>query len=461
MEYKYILNPNQIKFMEVGDHDSDIDVSLYQGGYGSGKTFAGSLLGILLCLKYRGIRGLVGAQTLPLVRDTTLVSYKEHFDSMGLKEGVDWVENKAESKIIFSNNSEILFRHLEEPNKLKSLNLGFIEIEEMSDIPKATFDMLLARLRQKKNPEWCNEFKYRLFGHTNPQQDRGWIYQYFVKNKPSNYKRVISRTLDNESNLPKGFIEGLKERYTDKYYRINVLGEDGDYESRLATKDFKPDEQIKDNLEINKNFPIHITCDFNHDPMCWYICQHYDNNVYILYELVEQYTTTYHCAELVAELLSDYKHHKIIINGDATGDNKTTKGQDYTILTNTLCRLGFDNYEKQLLRSNPSRSWRLKCWNNKVRGMDDGKSHLFISSQCKYLIYNIDELEAEEGTGIPKEPSAHRIARDTNAKFLVHPIDACSYLVCFYYPIKDISIISYDNAPYKDIFKKGKYKYEV
>ena len=48
--YEYKLNPNQVKFMEVGSHDSDIDVSLYQGGYGSGKTFAGSLLGILLCL---------------------------------------------------------------------------------------------------------------------------------------------------------------------------------------------------------------------------------------------------------------------------------------------------------------------------------------------------------------------------------------------------------------------------
>ena len=124
--YEYKLNPNQVKFMEVGSHDSDIDVSLYQGGYGSGKTFAGSLLGILLCLKYDGIRGLVGAQTFPLVRDTTMVSYKEHLDLMKLKEGIDWVENKAESKITFSNGSEVIFRHLEEPNKLKSLNLGTV-----------------------------------------------------------------------------------------------------------------------------------------------------------------------------------------------------------------------------------------------------------------------------------------------------------------------------------------------
>ena len=94
--------------------------------YGSGKTFSGSLLGIILCLKYPGIRGLVGAQTYVLVRDTTLVSYFEHLERMGLQDGVDFNYLKAESKLVFSNKSEILFRHLEEPDKLKSLNLGFV-----------------------------------------------------------------------------------------------------------------------------------------------------------------------------------------------------------------------------------------------------------------------------------------------------------------------------------------------
>lgn len=130
-------------------------------------------------------------------------------------------------------------------------------------------------------------------------------------------------------------------------------------------------------------------------------------------------------------------------------------------MTNAFCRNGFTNYEKQLLRTNPSISWRLKCWNNKIKSIEDGKCHIFISSQCKWLLYNIEELEAEEGTGIPKVPSSSRIARDSNAKYLVHPVDSCSYLVCYYYPIKDISVISYSNTPYKDIFKKGKYKYEV
>ena len=80
---KYKLLDAQREFLEI-PHDYTLDVAVYQGGYGSGKTFAGSFLGILLALKYPKIRGLVGAQTYTLVRDTTLQTYFEHLEqSMG------------------------------------------------------------------------------------------------------------------------------------------------------------------------------------------------------------------------------------------------------------------------------------------------------------------------------------------------------------------------------------------
>ena len=66
----YKLLKSQREFLEI-PHDYSLDVAVYQGGYGSGKTFSGSLLGILLALKFPGVRGLVGAQTYTLVRDTT------------------------------------------------------------------------------------------------------------------------------------------------------------------------------------------------------------------------------------------------------------------------------------------------------------------------------------------------------------------------------------------------------
>ena len=457
-QVEYVLNPAQKEFLELPDHGYGIDISLYQGGYGSGKTFSGSLLGIILCLKYPGIRGLVGAQTFSLVRDTTLVSYKEHLEKMGLEEGSDWKELKAESKLVFSNGSEVLFRHLEEPDKIKSLNLGFVEIEEMSDTPQATFDMLLGRLRQAKRPEWGNKFVYRLFGHTNPESRKGWIYRYFVEEKKPNYRRIIAPTTDNAKNLPDGFIESLKDRYSEAYYRVNVLGEDADYVSGLATKGFTRDDHLREDLRIDRRYPIHIACDFNTDPMCWYICQHYNGTVYVLHEIVENYTDTNHCSRILGELLKDYKSHQIILNGDASGKMKTTTGSNFMIMRAVLTELGFSNLDLQVAPKNPPITYRYACWNAMVRD-EKGNPHVFIHPLCKYLIYDIENLETEEGGDAPKKPSGGKIRNDPYAKYLTHPTDAVSSLVCYYYPIKQKIRTEQYKGKIMDVFGNEKYEY--
>lgn len=449
--------------MEVGDHDYDIDVSLYQGGYGSGKTFSGSALGIMLAIKYPGITGLVGAQTLSLVRDTTMESYKEHFENMGLVYGRDWWEVKSENKIELKNGSKILFRHFEEPDKLKSLNLGFVEIEEMSDIPQSTFDMLYSRLRQKKKKSWGSKFKYRLFGHTNPEEAKGWIYRYFVERKLPNYRMVIATTEENKENLPKGFVEGMKELYTDEYYKRNVLGQFGDYVSGLATKGFRRLDNVRNDLKINHDYPLHLACDFNVDPMCWYIMQFYEGNVYILHEIVEEKTSTDYCARLVAELLKNYKSHRIVINGDAAGRQQKTTGQDYQVLQTRLIEEGFTNLEFEVCRSNPKITYRYMCWNNKMRDKQ-GNPHIFIMPTCKYLIYDIENLAIKEGESKPNKPSSGKLRTDTYAKYLTHPSDACSYPVMMYHPIQidptESPLNDYDGEV-TDVFGNKKYEYKI
>lgn len=439
MSYKVDLLPAQRELFEIpayiknsNDEKLDRDVAVYQGGFGSGKTFAGSLLGITLAFKYPGITGLVGAQTVGLLRDTTLAAYLEHLDSLG----VNYEFLKSENKLKFENGSEILFRHLEEDTKLKSLNLGFIEIEEMSDTPYETFKMLLSRLRQKPKPEWGDKFKYRLFGHTNPQAARGWIYEEFAKNPKPNYRRIIAPSTQN-FHLPKGYLTSLKEAYNEDYYKIMVLGEDDDNISGLVTRGYNKDVQTTNLISINPKYPIHLTCDFNVDPMCWYLCQHYDGNVYYLYEIVRNNASTDGVAQVVCELLKGYENHPIIINGDASGDNNTTKGNDYIFIRNAFRRNSFTKVDVKVMHRNPPIEWRLSCWNNMIKGAD-GKPHIFIHPQCKYLIYNIENLEVKAGTSKPKLPTPNAIAKDNNKKYLGHPIDAASYLVCMYYPIKEI-----------------------
>lgn len=432
MEYK--LLPAQKEFMLI-PHNYQRDIALYQGGYGSGKTFCGSLLGILIALKYDGITGLVGALTYPLVRDTTLKTYFEHLDNMGFRLGVHYEFKTSESKLTFKNGSEILFRHMEEPNKLKSLNLGFIELEEMSDIPESTFKMLLGRLRQTIKPEWKKKgFQYRLYGHTNPEPNKGWIYKHFVEKKPENYRLILAPTTQNTFLAP-DFVDSLKEAYDEQYFRINVLGEFGDYTSGLIVKGFTADN-IKE-LYYQQDLPLHLTWDFNVDPMSC-ICAHIaGGKVFYFDEFILENTTT---QNTIDEIIKRYPDHKgdIIVNGDASGDNRSTQSEvsNYIIIKRALKRHYPDNKIKFHLRPfNPPIKNRIAAFNAMVKN-HNGERKIFIDKRCEKLLYNIHNLKYKAGSDIVDVPTYAQIKNENSLKFLEHPFDAASYLVDYYFPIK-------------------------
>lgn len=425
----YKLLKAQREFLEIL-HDYSLDVAVYQGGYGSGKTFAGSLLGILLALKFPGIRGLVGAQTYTLVRDTTLQTYFEHLDNFGFTEGKDYDWSSSLQKLTFKNGSEILFRHFDEPNKLKSLNLGFVEIEEMSDIPYDTFKMLLGRMRQKVKKSW-KDFTYRIFGHTNPETCRGWVYKTFKENKSPNYRLISAPTTQNIY-LPKGFCDELKKVYDEQYYNIFVLAQNGEYNNGLVIKDFS-DENIKE-ITYQPEMDLHISCDFNVDPMCWVFAHKTDDKVFYFDEIAMENTTT---AKACDEFYRRYPNHKgkIIVNGDASGDNRscTSEYTNYVIINKKLLQFGYD-VEIQIKAFNPPIKNRIMAFNSKVRSAN-GEVCLFVDKKCEKLLYNIYNLKYKEGSSKIDIPTYQQIKQSKELKFLSHPMDAASYLVDFYWPI--------------------------
>lgn len=425
----YKLLKAQREFLEI-PHDYSLDVAVYQGGYGSGKTFAGSLLGILLALKFPGIRGLVGAQTYTLVRDTTLQTYFEHLDNFEFTEGKDYDWSSSLQKLTFKNGSEILFRHFDEPNKLKSLNLGFVEIEEMSDIPYDTFKMLLGRMRQKVKKSW-KDFTYRIFGHTNPETCRGWVYKTFKENKSPNYRLISAPTTQNIY-LPKGFCDELKKVYDEQYYNIFVLAQNGEYNNGLVIKDFS-DENIKE-ITYQPEMDLHISCDFNVDPMCWVFAHKTDDKVFYFDEITMENTTT---AKACDEFYRRYPNHKgkIIVNGDASGDNRscTSEYTNYVIINKKLLQFGYD-VEIQIKAFNPPIKNRIMAFNSKVRSAN-GEVCLFVDKKCEKLLYNIYNLKYKEGSSKIDIPTYQQIKQSKELKFLSHPMDAASYLVDFYWPI--------------------------
>lgn len=427
---KYELLKSQKKFLEV-PHDGEMDVCVYQGGFGSGKTWAGSLLGVLLCLKFPGIIGLVGAQTYALVRDTTLLAYFEHLENLGMKAGIDYNFNKTLQKIEFKNGSSVLFRHFDDPNRLKSLNLGFVEIEEMSDVPYSTFKMLLGRMRQPIRACWKG-FKYRVFGHTNPEMQKGWIYKTFIASKKPNFRLIQAPSTEN-IHLPSAYLENMKTLYDENYYKINVLGDFANFSSNLVVKNF--DTSNIQNISYNRYLPLHITCDFNVDPMCWILAYKDAERVYFFDEIVLENTTTVASCE---EFIRKYPAHQgqIIINGDASGDNRscTSEYTNYVLMRNSLQNFGYRAVSIAIRHFNPPIKNRISAFNCMVKSQK-GTRRLFIDPKCEKLLYNINNLKYREGTSILDLPAFYKIKQDPEAKFLGHPFDAASYLVDYYFPI--------------------------
>lgn len=425
----YKLLKAQREFLEI-PHGYTLDVAVYQGGYGSGKTFSGSLLGILLALKFPGIRGLVGAQTYTLVRDTTLQTYFEHLDNFGFQRDVDYDWSSTLQTITFTNGSEIMFRHFDEPDKLKSLNLGFVEIEEMSDIPYDTFKMILSRMRQKIKKSWKG-FRYRIFGHTNPEMTRGWVYKTFIENPPPNYRLISAPTTQNIY-LPEGYCDELKKLYDEEYYKVFVLAQSGNYDRGLVVKDFT-DENVKD-ITYRAEMDMYISCDFNVDPMCWVLAHKTEDKVFYFDEIAMENTTT---AKACEEICHRYPNHKgrVIVNGDASGDNRscTSEYTNYVIIKKKLLQFGYDA-EIQIKAFNPPIKNRIAAFNAKVRSAD-GEICLFVDKKCEKLLYNIYNLRYREGSSRIDLPTYQQIKQSKELKFLSHPFDAASYLVDFYWPI--------------------------
>ena len=167
-EYNIELLPTQAEFMLGRDKNLDRDISLYQGGFGSGKTFVGSLRGVLLMLQWAGIEGLCGAASQDLLDSTTKKKYVEHLENLGFEEGVHYWFTDRSNVLNLINGSKVKFKTLSDYTQFRSAEFGFIEIEEASLVDEKTFKELLARLRQQPKPEW-KDFYWSMFLHTNPQ----------------------------------------------------------------------------------------------------------------------------------------------------------------------------------------------------------------------------------------------------------------------------------------------------
>lgn len=184
--------------------DNSTSEILFGGGAGGGKSYLGCAWIILSCIKYKGIRCLIGRSKLDSLKKTTLNTFFEICSEWGMKSGKDYNYNGGSNIITFFNGSEVmlkdLFHYPSDPNydSLGSLEITMAFIDECNQITDKAKAILSSRIRYKLDE---NNLIPKVFMTCNPAKN--WVYHQFYKPSKDNtlpdYKFFIqSLATDNE-----------------------------------------------------------------------------------------------------------------------------------------------------------------------------------------------------------------------------------------------------------------------
>ena len=120
------------------------------GGYGSSKSYHIALK-IILKLTQEKRTCLVVREVFETIRESCYSLFYEVVDSLNLDDYIMFT--KSPMQMLFKNGSRIIFRGLDTPAKLKSINnISLIWIEEASEIKYKAFKELLEAYKDKGRP---------------------------------------------------------------------------------------------------------------------------------------------------------------------------------------------------------------------------------------------------------------------------------------------------------------------
>jgi phage terminase large subunit len=198
------------------------------GAFGSGKTYAVVAEAIAWCLEQPGIRGLIVRKTAPELRDTVEPIFKEMVPAELWKAGEERRTGGHMESFLFPNGSKVLFRSMDDWNKHRSLNVGFIAYDEANEIDEESYQGMKSRVRQRdltseaKQRGYTGEITRRgIWAATNPNGE-DWLWTRFVsKKKEPGTEYFKSTSLDNPF-LPPEYVQSLLS-YPEPWVRRYVL----------------------------------------------------------------------------------------------------------------------------------------------------------------------------------------------------------------------------------------------
>ncbi len=396
--------PSQKRF-----HDSTARFKGFSGPIGSGKSQALCQEAIKLSYLNAGRTGLLGAPTYPMLRDATQAALFEILDG----NGIPYEFNRAENFLVMGETrSRILFRAVEEFERLRGSNLAWFGLDELTYTQEEAWLRLEGRLRDPKAVRLCGFAVWTPKGYD-------WVYERFITRPVTGYETVIAKAFENWFLLDKipDYYERLKSSYDARFYNQEVLGEYLSMNAGRVYAAFDREGNVGE-VDVDESLPLLWALDFNVDPMCSVIAQaHRDGRVSVVDEIVLSRASTY---DACGEFLMRFPSHAggLVVYADATGARLQTTGKtDLEILRESLA--GYERAEFLIPKSNPAVRDRVTLMNAKLKAAD-GKRLLTVHPRCGELIRDFEQVLYKEGSqAIDKDRDGRR----------THLSDALGYLV--------------------------------
>ena len=219
----------------------------------------------------------------------------------------------------------------------------------------------------------------------------------------------------------------MKVSLTDELFKIEVLGE---YTPITEGKIFKYFTRKAHTLplEVDLDYPIYLSLDFNHDPMTAIAGQWIDGELLIIKEWFLRNSDSFQMGETLAKWISSLGNYPsgLLLHGDATGNQRTanSKNSNWEIINQSLKQF---NPRRLYGKANPSVLDSINSVNCAFN-----TDRLFISGDCKELIKDLESLRYNNNGEIDKKQDLMRSHLGDTLRYI------CHHLLPYQQPIKFI-----------------------
>lgn len=306
------------------------------GGYGSSKSYHVALKLVLKLLQEKR-KALVVREVYETIRESCFALFEEIIEDLGLSDVIKTTTSPMQ--IRFPNGSQIIFKGMDKPAKLKSIHgVTIVWIEECSELKYEGYKELLGRAR---HPSLSIHFILS----TNPVGEDNWAYTHFFKDDLKGifilddndlYKKrtiVINNTYyhhslaDDNLFLPISYIEQLEELqiYDPDLYRIARRGRFGVNGIRVLPQfETMPKDELLARIGSIPDRYRRVGMDFgfvtSFNAIIRMAIDHENRYLYIYYEYYKNKMTD----DKTAEEIKEFRETKELIRADSA-EPKTIK----------------------------------------------------------------------------------------------------------------------------------------